>query len=297
MTIRQCFMQIPLGIILTFSFFAAPFLTMAGDNYGPGDPVIIPLWEDGAPGFENRMDEKEEAKDYWVKNIHNPTLTAYFPEEGKANGTAVVICPGGGHRLLVITAEGRDAATFFTEQGITAFVLKYRLFREENSPYTETHARQDGLRALRKVRSLASRFQIDPDRIGIMGFSAGGELAAWTAFADGAGDEMAKDPVDRLSAQPNFQILIYPGPLAVEEAKTTNLPPAFMLAANDDKCCSGPILDLTRMYRNAGVPVEMHLYARGDHAFNMGNRSELQTIHSWPDRLRDWLLDNGWIPR
>ena len=96
---------------------------------------VVYLWSGGAPGFENRRDEPEQAKDWWVKNIHNPSLTVYLPPKEKANGSAVVICPGGGHRQLVFTAEGVDAAKYFNSIGVAAFVLKYRLFREENSPY------------------------------------------------------------------------------------------------------------------------------------------------------------------
>jgi acetyl esterase/lipase len=266
-------------------------------SIGPDDPLVIPLWKNGAPGFENRRSEPEEAKDYWVRNIHNPSLTAYFPRAGTANGTAVIICPGGGHNKLVITAEGKEAADYFTSNGVTAFVLKYRLFREENSPYSEANARQDGLRAMRMVRSLAKDFNLDADRIGIMGFSAGGELAAWTSFAKGQGDSQSDDPIEKVDAHPDFQILIYPGPLAVETSIAGVPPPAFMLAANDDRCCSGPILDLARKYREANVPVEIHLYAQGDHAFNMGKRSSLNSIKTWSDRLTDWLSDNGWIKK
>src|SRR5687768_8469445 len=98
--------------------------------------VVIPLWKDGAPGFENRRGDKEEAKDYWVKNIHNPSLTVFAPPAGASNGTAIVVCPGGGHRLLVYAAEGVEPAEFLNKLGITVFVLKYRLAREEGSPYS-----------------------------------------------------------------------------------------------------------------------------------------------------------------
>ena len=111
--------------------------------------LVIPLWEHGAPGFEDRKNEPEQAKDWWVKNIHLPSVTAYFPKNGISNGPAVVICPGGGHRALVYNSEGRDAAQYFNTLGVTAFVVKYRLFREENSPYKEEHTRQDGIRAMR----------------------------------------------------------------------------------------------------------------------------------------------------
>src|SRR3954468_19236915 len=119
-------------------------------------PLVIPLWKNGAPGFESRKNEPEEAKDYWVKNIHNPSIAVYFPPKEKATGAAVVICPGGGHRLLVYNAEGVDPALFLNNLGVTAIVLKYRLAREENSPYKlDKEMPQDAYRAMRLVRSRA----------------------------------------------------------------------------------------------------------------------------------------------
>ena len=286
--------------LVTTIFLLANALVFAQQN-----PIVIPLWENGAPGFEDRKGEPEQAQDWWVKNVHNPSVTVFLPEKEKATGTAVVICPGGGHRTLVFNSEGRDAAQYFNSIGVAAFVLKYRLFREENSPYTEAHARQDGVRAMRLVRSQAAKWGIDPARIGIMGFSAGGELAAWTSFADlsrtvgreGDGNANAKDEVERFSARPDFQVLIYPGPLAVPDSVGSEAPPAFMLAANDDECCSAPILQMADQYRKANVPIEIHLYAQGNHAFNMGNRSKLDSIKTWSQRLTDWLNDNGWLTK
>jgi len=257
--------------------------------------IEIPLWQNGAPGFENRKGEKEEAKDWWVRNIHNPSLTVFLPPKEIANGAAVIICPGGGHRTLVFNSEGRDPAKFLNSLGVTAFVLKYRLFREENSPYSEENAKQDIFRAMRLVRSLAGQFAIDTGRIGVMGFSAGGEMAGWVANDFDNRHTASNDFVDRLSSHPAFQILVYPGPLAVPAAVSSDAPPAFLLAANDDTCCSEPIIHLVQMLRRARVPVEVHLYARGDHAFNMGYRSSLNSIKGWPQRLADWLKDNDWL--
>ncbi|MEQ1677268.1 MAG: alpha/beta hydrolase [Chitinophagaceae bacterium] len=252
---------------------------------------IIYLWPDGAPGFEDRKNEPELAKDWWVKNIHNPSLTVYLPPKEKANGAAVIICPGGGHRELVFNAEGKEAADYFNSIGVTAFVLKYRLFREEGSPYKQEHAIQDGRRAMRLIRQQAANWKLDTNRIGLMGFSAGGELAGWVALNPFTGNEMMTDAIDTGKCKANFLILIYPGPLAVPDSITKEAPPLFMLAANDDVCCSEPIVKLLQLYRNAGVRTEVHLYAQGKHAFNMGNRSALKTIHTWPERLTDWLAD------
>ncbi len=258
-------------------------------------PISIPLWPNGAPGFENRKNEAEQAQDWWVKNIHHPSVTVFLPPKDKANGTAVVICPGGGHRALVYQSEGQKAAEYFNSLGITAFVLKYRLFREENSPYKEGHAKQDGYRAMRLVRSRAKEWNIDPTRIGVMGFSAGGELAAWISYGENKSNPNADDAIDKVSALPDFQVLIYPGPLAVPAAMDEYAPPSFLLAANDDECCSEPIMEIAQLCRKAKVPVEVHLFSQGQHAFNMGSRSTLESIKDWPKRLTDWLSDNGWL--
>ncbi len=256
-------------------------------------PFVISLWEKGAPGFEQLKNEPEEAKEYWVKHINNPTITAYFPPKEKANGTAVIICPGGGHRLLVIDAEGTDPAIYLNNIGVTAFVLKYRLGREENSPYSvEKHPKEDAIRALRLVRSRAAEWNIDPNKIGMLGFSAGGEVVSMVAYGNNEGNKNAADAIERVSAKVDFQMLVYPGPLFLPDSVSSDAPPAFMVAANDDECCSAPIVSLLQKYRAAKVPIEVHLYAQGNHAFNMGKRSLLASIKAWPQRMADWLADN-----
>jgi acetyl esterase/lipase len=239
----------------------------------------IPIYSNGAPGFESRRNEPEQAKDWWVKNVHNPTIVPYYPATGKANGAAVLICPGGGHKELVYNAEGTEAAQYLNSLGITAYVLKYRLFREEGSPYSREHTTHDVNTAMQLIFKNAAAWNLDTAKIGIMGFSAGGELAAWHAFS----------PLSRSK----FNILIYPGPLAVPVQLPINAAPIFLLAATDDDCCSQPILDIAKLYRAAKLPVEIHLYAQGKHGFNMGNRSSLHTIKTWPIRLGEWLKDSG----
>ncbi|MHB1561063.1 MAG: alpha/beta hydrolase [Isosphaeraceae bacterium] len=261
--------------------------------FGPDEPQVIPLWPNGAPGFEARRGEPEQAKDYWVKNVHNPSITAFLPPKEKATGAAVVICPGGGHRLLVYNAEGVEAARYLNSIGVAAFALKYRLGREERSPYRiEVHALADGQRAMRLVRSRAAEWGIDPKRVGILGFSAGGEVASMVAFSPGAGDRKAEDPVDRLDARPDFLIEVYPGPIGIPQAIPKDAPPAFLIVANDDRGASRSIARLFQGYRDAGVPVEAHVFARGGHGFNMGRRSKLASLKRWPERLADWMQDN-----
>ena len=145
---------------------------------------------------------------------------------------------------------------------------------------------------MRLVRSRAKEWNVDPNRIGMMGFSAGGEVVSMVAFGASSGDSNAPDPIDRTSSRPDFLIMIYPGPLFIPDVIPANAPPAFLLAANDDECCSPPVMKLLQRYREAKVPVEAHIYARGSHAFNMGNRSQLASIKGWPQRMADWLADN-----
>jgi acetyl esterase/lipase len=155
-----------------------------------------------------------------------------------------------------------------------------------------THPRQDGLRAVRLVRHRASEWGVDPKRIGMVGFSAGGEVVSMTAFGDTAGDAAATDPIDRVSARPDFVVHIYPGPVGIPEALPADAPPAFLLVANDDGSTRS-VLRLFQAYRTARAPVEVHVFAKGAHAFNMGTRSKLSTIKNWPQRLADWMADNN----
>lgn len=261
------------------------------------EPEIIHLWKNGAPGFEKLKNKPESAQDWWVRDINNPSIVVYKPAKEIANGTAILIAPGGGHRNLVFNGEGRDAALFLNKLGVTAFVLKYRLARQEGSPYSlDVHPQQDAYRAMRTIRAHANEFGINPEKIGFMGFSAGGEVVSSIAYAAGDGDAKAKDPVERVNGKPNFQILVYPGPLWIPTSLDAHAPPAFMVAAMDDPCCAKPIVELAQLYHTAKIPAEIHLYAQGDHAFNMGYRTPLKGLHAWPDRLADWLEDSKLIP-
>lgn len=256
---------------------------------------VIPLWEKGAPGFEARRNEPERHQDWWYKNIHNPSLTVFLPPAGKANGTAVIVAAGGGHRELVFDPEGVEPAQYLASLGVTAFALKYRLFREPGSKYTFDHTAEDIRRAMRTVRARAAEWHLDPHRIGVMGWSAGGEVAALVAYPPGDGDPKSADPVERASARPDFQILIYPGPLGIPGKIARDAPPLFLLGAADDEYVANVLFDLAAKYRAAGASIESHIYAQGKHAFNMGQRSKYVSIRHWPQRLAEWLEDRGYL--
>lgn len=260
------------------------------------EPQVIRLWEKGAPGFEDRRDEPEKAADYWVSNVHNPSITVFTPPPEKANGAAVLVIPGGGHSKLVFKPEGVEPAKYLNDLGVTAFVLKHRLPRETNSPYSlQIHPKQDVQRAMRTIRSRADEWKLDPKRIGVMGFSAGGEVVAMLVYSPTEGDSTAADPVERMNCRADFQISIYPGPVGIPEQIPADAPPAFFLVANDDRSHVGPVLTQLDKYWKAQRSVEVHLYARGGHGFNLGNRAKLASIKSWPQRLADWLGDNGFL--
>jgi acetyl esterase/lipase len=259
-----------------------------------GEFETVYLWPNGAPGFEDRRNEPEQAQSYWVKNINNPSITVFLPPKEKANGTGVLIFPGGGHRELVFNAEGVEPARYLTNLGVAAFVLKYRLAREPNSPYSlQIHPRQDAQRAMRLIRSRAAEWNLNPNRIGVMGFSAGGEVTSLLVYSPTAGDPNAADLIDREESLANFQIVIYPGPLGIPEKVPGDAPPAFFLIANDDTGHMGAILSLVQKYHEAKREMEVHIYEQGGHGFNMGARSKLRSIRDWPQRLTDWMADNN----
>ena len=258
-------------------------------------PRVLPLWEKGAPGFEDRKNLPEESKDWWVKSINNPSVTVFMPPEGKANGCAVIVAPGGGFRELVFDAEGKQAAEFLNTLGVTVFALKYRLPNQKGSPYSMENVRQDVYRAMRLVRSRAAEFKIDKNRVGMLGFSAGGAVVMMVAFDKGDGDPNAADPIDRENGRPDFQMMVYPGGNPPKKIPGDS-PPAFLLCANDDEYgCDKVTLDLLLKFREAKVPVELMFFAQGKHAFNMGDRSEFVSINHWPDRMADWMKDRGFL--
>ncbi len=260
----------------------------------PATPTTVELWPNGAPGSAARRGEAEVAQDYWVRNIHRPSLTIFRPKL-QQNGAAIVVIPGGGHRIVVYTTEGIAVGRALNRYGVTVFVLKYRLAREEGSTYSiEGDAAADARRAIRWVRAHAADYGVDPHRVGVMGFSAGGELVSMIADNKDARPTKPVDAVDRQSARPDFQALVFPGPLGIPADAVADAPPAFLVAGTLDECCAKPAVALYEQLRAAKVSAELHMYAGSGHAFNLDESNRISIIH-WPDRLADWLADEGWL--
>jgi len=274
-------------------------------------PPSFPLWAGGAPGYEGRRNEPERVD--WRQepgnvfpvtfNIHNPSLTPFLPAPGKATGAAVIVAPGGGDMFLTMGREGYDFASWLADHGVAAFVLKYRLARDQagNSPYkVNVEALADTLRAIRIVRSRAAEWGVDPARVGFLGFSAGGELAALSMFRYDGGMPNEADPVDWQCSRPDFVALIYPGMAAVVrdggvrvDAKT---PPAFLSCAYDDQPAT--VANLTNLFlrlRQAGVSAELHIYSAGGHGY--GVRPRPLAVTGWPERFLEWMGDRGLLRR
>lgn len=259
-------------------------------------PASIALWSDGAPGSKERMKEAEKADEgpgkCNVTNVHHPSITPFLPTADKATGSAVIIAPGGGHRMLCLGHEGYSLGEWFAEHGIAAFVLKYRLAREEGSSYTvDDHAMADTRRAIRMVRSRCKEWSIHPERIGVLGFSAGGELAALAAMESDSGNAKSNDSIEQASCRPDFQALIYPGS-SKRFTVTKGMPPAFIaLGAKDRPDISLGMAELYLKYKEADVPAELHVYSNAGHGF--GYRPEAKSAAAaWPERLREWLVDS-----
>ena len=262
-------------------------------------PLVIPVWPGDAPGSEGKVGEEKVRLsgegEHVVSGIHHPSLTVYLPPKNQATGAAIVICPGGGHRELWMDHEGYRVARWFAGHGVAAFILKYRLAAEEGSTYqVAIHSLADAQRAIRLVRSRAAEWGVDPARVGIIGFSAGGELAALAAMHALAAEPAATDPVARQDSRPAFQGLIYPGNAAAI-LPAAGAPPAFLLCGYDDDARISE--ELTRVYlrfRAAGVPAELHIYTGAGHGFGFRD-TNFFPAGAWPERFHEWLADRGFL--
>ena len=258
----------------------------------------ILLWPNGAPGSEGKTGNEKirlVEGEHVLSNIHRPSVIVYLPPKEKATGAAVVIAPGGGYRELWFSHEGYNVAKWLSEKGIAAFILKYRLPRDTGSTYKlEIESLSDIQRAIRLVRSRAKEWNVDTAKIGVMGFSAGGEVAALAAMRFDYGNANAPDAVDREGSRPAFQALIYPANARKYEV-VNNVPPVFLLAGYDDRIAQG-IVDAYLKYKNAGVPAELHIYSNAGHGFGVRERTT-GAVAGWIDRFYEWLSDRGFLKK
>jgi len=265
----------------------------------------IPLWTSGAPGALGNTPADQ------------PELTPYLPPAGRANGTGVVIFPGGGYQHLSMTHEGSEIANWLAGLGITTFVVKYRLGPTYHHPTMLT----DAQRAIRIARSRAAEWGVDPNRLGVIGFSAGGHLASTTGTHFDAGTASSSDPIERASSRPDFMILMYPvitmrdsvthagsrlnllgkDPsaelvhlLSNETQVTSQTPPTFLVHTVDDRTV--PVensLLFYRALRAAGVSTELHIYEHGPHGFGLATTNPV--LSSWTMLCENWMRMHGWL--
>lgn len=264
----------------------------------------IALWPKGAPGSEN-----VQAKEEWnpstdgfhrVKNIHQPSITVFLPPKEKATGVAFVVCPGGGHNYLVMDLEGANVARVLNGMGIAAFILKSRLAHTPGFNYkVDVESLADVQRAIRTVRSRAKEWGVDGAHVGVMGFSAGGELAGLAETRWDRGKTDAADAVERESSRPDFAVLAYTGGKAAALTFTKETPATFLVVASDDNLSPNSV-DCYAALRKAGVPAELHVYRRAGHGFGMTGRTPAFAalpVAGWPARFQEWMIDMEFLRR
>jgi acetyl esterase/lipase len=299
--------MIPLSRFPWSAFALGCVLAVASAGFA-AEPEVELLWPRGAPGAKGAKPEDK------------PTLTIHLPDRRQANGTAVVICPGGGYGFLAVGHEGRDIARWLNELGVAGFILQYR---HRARGYGHPAPLQDAQRAIRTVRARAADWKIDPARIGIMGFSAGGHLASTAGTHFDKGDPDAEDPIARVSCRPDFMILCYPviafgepythrgsqhnligkdaGPelvrsLSNEKQVTAETPPTFLFHTDEDT--GVPAENSIFFYlalRRAKVPAELHVYRKGRHG--LGLAPDTPGTSTWPTCCEEWLRGQGWLSR
>ena len=262
----------------------------------------IPLWKDGAPGFKHTSPETVEDKretgrlDRWIGMVSNPTLTVYPAPGDNASNPAVLVIPGGGFRYVCIDKEGHEVARWLNSIGMSAAVLKYRVL----APTTERSFKNieailpDTERAMRVLRLNADNLKIDPRRIGVMGFSAGGVMSIRLINDADPGDATAADPIEKVSSRPDFVALIYtglPGGKMPKADKNTT-PPVFLAHAADDP--KAPAIVAAKIYQHlseGGASAELHIYSKGDHGF--GVMPQTGAVRGWTGQFAEWLRDRG----
>ncbi len=292
-----------------FAFALSPLMLLVAVSLARTEdkPEVLNVWPGNPPGENKPIAEEKTTKSKGVvtsiTNVSKPTLSVFRPDKDKDTGTAVIVCPGGGYNFLAWAHEGEDVAAWLNSIGVTGIVLKYRVPRRPDQPQgmPPVGALQDAQRALSLVRSKANEWKIDPHRIGILGFSAGGHLAAWasTRFdkrAYKATDTWPLDDIDKVDCRPDFAVLIYPGGLVrVEKSDEIRVrkecPPMFLVHASDDPITPENSVQMYLALKRAGVPAELHIYASGGHGF--GLRPSNKPCSTWPKRCEEWLQSQG----
>jgi acetyl esterase/lipase len=271
------------------------------------EPTVVKLWPGKAPGETKDLGAGREIppkNDKDVKrltDVGEPTITFYFPPKDKANGTAVLVAPGGGYSILAIEHEGTQVCEFLNKLGVTAVLLKYRCPKRPMQMPDNLAALQDAQRAISLVRKNAKEHGIDPNRIGMLGFSAGGNLTACTSLFEKRSYD-AVDDADKESHLPNFAVLVYPaylvdkeGVLKPEYKVTKTSPPMFFAHSTDDPISSEGSVALYMALKKNNVPAELHLYATGGHGWGM--KKVPHPCANWPDRCADWLKSRGLLEK
>lgn len=273
---------------------------------------VLPLWPGIAPGEKSDLGEERDmtkSSDGLVAgkpvirlgNVSKPTIAIYRPSARKDTGAAVVVCPGGGYHILAMDLEGTEICEWLNSIGVTAVLLKYRVPKREGLE-KHTAALQDAQRALGLVRERAREWGIDPARIGVLGFSAGGHLAAAACSTYEKRTYPEVDAADRVSCRPDFALLIYPAYLTVKEEGdkiapdlniTSNTPPTFLAMAQDDPIRVETALFYGLALRKAGVLFELHVYPSGGHGY--GLRPSKDVVTTWPARAAEWLKSSGFL--
>jgi endo-1,4-beta-xylanase len=288
------------AVLMLSSSLAGPAgLVGLAEHAAAQTPAEIRLWPSGAPGSESKTASETVTQsasgELSIASIHSPSVTPYLPARDKANGTAILVIPGGGHRMLAITHEGYNVAEWLRDHGIAAFVLKHRLAREAESTYKiDVESLADTQRAIRLIRSRANEWNIDTSRIGAIGFSAGGELVSMAATKPDSGSATAADPIDRESSVLHFQALVYPG-RSGDILPTKESPPAFLAASYTDRQdISEGLAEAYLRFKRAGVVAELHIYSTGGHGFGL-RASNKRPVGNWIVRFEEWLRESGFV--
>ena len=279
-------------------------IVLAGAATAAEKPFVRDLWPDKAPGETGEVGKETTTETDHIKritNISQPALAVFRPAKDKDNGAAVVIAPGGGYSILAWDLEGEEVAQWLNSIGVTGVVLKYRVPRRSGTPNDAAppQAQMDAQRAISLVRSKAKEWNLDPKRIGMLGFSAGGHLTAWTSTNF---DKRSYEPVDDLDKEicrPDFTILIYPAYLVTKDMGglkpdirvNKDTPRMFIAMAGDDPVHVENAVEMYRALKKAGVPADLHVYASGGHGF--GLRPSGKPCSTWPRSCAEWLKDQG----